>query len=110
VSVQDGPWHFLVCTGLSNGELSYRRDAVVKAIAHVARMVGAQVREEVTGLDAKSAQRTSGGTASHAVRLAKAIGEEGERWSAGTWTSSAIERQLLGAIAQRYSAAMLWPC
>ena len=27
------------------------------------------------------------------------IGEEGERWSAGTWTSSAIERQLLGAIA-----------
>lgn len=165
VSLQDDPWHFLVCTGLSNGELSYRHDAVVKAIAHVARMVGAQVREEVTGLDAKSAQRpdlqivfpgrmlltdvvvshsltatrctrratgaslaavswqsaknkkyaavasrigaellnmsldTSGGMASDAVRLVKVIGEEGERWSAGTWTSSAIERQLLGAIA-----------
>ena len=34
-----------------------------------------------------------------AVRLVKVIGEEGERWSAGTWTSSAIERQLLGTIA-----------
>ena len=37
--------------------------------------------------------------ASDAVRLVKVIGEEGERWGAGTWTSSAIERQLLGAIA-----------
>ena len=42
---------------------------------------------------------TSGGMASDAVRLVNVIGEEGERWSAGTWTSSAIERQLLGAIA-----------
>ena len=33
------------------------------------------------------------------MRLVQAIGEEGERWSAGTWTSGAIERQLLGAIA-----------
>ena len=41
---------------------------------------------------------TSGGMTSDAVRLVKAIGEEGERWSAGTWTSSAIEQQLLGTI------------
>ncbi len=40
-----------------------------------------------------------GGMASSASALVRAIGEEGERWSAGTWTSGAIERQLLGAIA-----------
>ena len=28
-----------------------------------------------------------------------AIGEEGERWSAGTWSSSLIERQLLSSVA-----------
>ena len=28
-----------------------------------------------------------------------AIGEEGERWIAGTWSRGVIERQLLGAIA-----------
>ena len=37
--------------------LIYRHDAVATAIAHVAWMIGAQVREEVTGLGAKSAQR-----------------------------------------------------
>ena len=41
----------------------------------------------------------SGGLASDAERLMHAIGEEGERWSVGTWTSGAIRRQLLGAIA-----------
>ena len=42
---------------------------------------------------------TCGGMASDAVRLVKAIGEEGERWSAGTWSSGHIERMLLGSIA-----------
>lgn len=40
-----------------------------------------------------------GGMASEAGKLVQAIGEEGERWSVGTWNSSSIERQLLGAIA-----------
>jgi hypothetical protein len=40
-----------------------------------------------------------GALASDAARLVEAIGEEGERWSAGTWSSRAIERYLLGAIA-----------
>ena len=42
---------------------------------------------------------TCGGLASGAVQLVRAIAEEGERWSAGTWTNARIERQLLGAIA-----------
>ena len=32
-------------------------------------------------------------------QLVKAIGEEGERWSAGTWSTGHIERLLLGSIA-----------
>ena len=40
-----------------------------------------------------------GALASDAALLVEAIGEEGERWSAGTWSSRAIERHLLGAIA-----------
>ena len=36
---------------------------------------------------------------SGAMRLVEAISEEGARWSAGTWTSAAITRHLLGAIA-----------
>jgi hypothetical protein len=39
-----------------------------------------------------------GGLASDAGRLVQAIAEEGETWSAGTWSSNAIERYLLGAI------------
>ena len=42
---------------------------------------------------------TCGGMASHAVKLVEAIGEEGERWSAGTWSSGHIKRMLLGSIA-----------
>ena len=34
-----------------------------------------------------------------ASRLVEAIAEEGARWSAGTWTESGIQRQLLGSIA-----------
>ena len=40
-----------------------------------------------------------GGLGNGALRLAHAIGEEGERWSVGTWHSTLIERQLLGSIA-----------
>ena len=42
---------------------------------------------------------TSGSLAQGAMRLVEAIGEEGARWSAGTWTSAAITRHLLSAIA-----------
>ena len=42
---------------------------------------------------------TSGSLAQGAMRLVEAIGEEGARWSAGTWTSAAIKRHLLSAIA-----------
>ena len=34
-----------------------------------------------------------------ALRLIQAVGEEGEKWSAGTWTSAAIRRHLTGAVA-----------
>ena len=40
-----------------------------------------------------------GGLASGASELVRAIGEEGERWSFGTWSSGSIERQTLGAVA-----------
>jgi hypothetical protein len=138
-----------------------RHDAVVDAIARVARQVGAQVHTEPKRLDRSSKQRpdiqivfpgrvllsdvavthsltpsavdnrkhgatvqqhvkdgkyarvasqmgaellnvaieTSGSLASGAMRLVEAIGEEGARWSAGTWTSGAIKRHLLSAIA-----------
>jgi len=33
------------------------------------------------------------------LRLLQAVGEEGERWSGGTWRSGNIERQLLASIA-----------
>ena len=39
------------------------------------------------------------GMTSEATELIQAIGEEGERWSVGTWKSSSIESQLLSAIA-----------
>ena len=42
---------------------------------------------------------TSGGMASEALQLIQAVSEEGERWSAGTWTSAAITCHLMGAIA-----------
>ena len=42
---------------------------------------------------------TCGGMASHAVKLVEAIGEEGERCSASTWSSGHIKRMLLGSIA-----------
>ena len=42
---------------------------------------------------------TSGSLAPGAMRLIEAIGGEGARRSAGTWTSAAIKRHLLNAIA-----------
>jgi hypothetical protein len=42
---------------------------------------------------------TCGGMAYGFLRLVQAIGEEGERWSMGTWDSGSIERRLLGTIA-----------
>ena len=42
---------------------------------------------------------TCGGLATDAVRLVRAIAEEGERWSMGGLSSGSIERQLSGAIA-----------
>ena len=40
-----------------------------------------------------------GGLASDASKLVRAIGDEGEKWSAGTWSSDDIQRRLLSAIA-----------
>ena len=42
---------------------------------------------------------SNGGMGGDAARLVQAIGEEGERWSAGTWSSGLTERQLLGTVA-----------
>ena len=42
---------------------------------------------------------TCGGMADGTSRLVEAIGEEGERWSMGTWDRGSIERRLLGTIA-----------
>ena len=47
---------------------------------------------------------TSGGMTIDALRLIQAVGEEGEKWSAGTWTSAAIRRHLTGAVAHRTAA------
>ena len=62
-----------------------------KKYAGVAARIGAEMLN--VSLD------TCGGMASDAVQLVEAIGEEGERWSMGTWKSGDIKRQLLGAIA-----------
>ena len=173
VSLTAEPWHWLSCTTIAKGEQTRRHDAVVDAIARVARLVAAQVKKEVVGLVADSGKQrpdlqiafpgrmlltdvsvsssltaarmklnassasdwqtrknikyqsvaaqlgaellnvcveACGGMASDAVRLVQAIGEEGARWSMGTWKSADIERQLLGAIAvavQRSNALMM---
>ena len=59
--------------------------------ASVASRLGAELLNVVVD--------TSGGMTAGALKLVGAIGEEGERWSAGTWTSGAITRHLMGAIA-----------
>jgi hypothetical protein len=62
-----------------------------KKYASVASRIGA----ELLNMSVDSC----GGMASDAVRLGEAIAVEGERLSAGTWSSGEINRQLLGAIA-----------
>ena len=62
-----------------------------KKYAGVAARLGAQLLN--VSVEAQ------GGMASETFLLAQAVGEEGERWSQGSWTSGAIERQLLGQIA-----------
>ena len=62
-----------------------------KKYAGVAARLGAQLLN--VSVEAQ------GGMASETFLLAQAIGEEGERWSQGSWTSGVIERQLLSQIA-----------
>jgi len=62
-----------------------------KKYAGVAARIGAELLN--VSLD------SCGGMATDAVRLIAAIGEEGERWSIGTWSRGEIQRQLLGAMA-----------
>ena len=52
VSLDTEAWHWLACATVAKGEQTRRHDAVVDAIARVARLVGAQVKKEVVGLDA----------------------------------------------------------
>ena len=70
---------------------------VKKMYAHVASRLGAELLN--VSVD------TCGGLASEAVQLVRTIGEEGERWTAGTWTRARIERQLLGRSQWQYSGA-----
>ena len=72
----------------SAGKKQYAKD---KKYADVAARLGA----ELLNFSVES----SGGMASSAVRLVKVIGEEGERWSAGTWNSGLVERELLASVA-----------
>lgn len=62
-----------------------------KKYARVASRLGAELLN--VSVDA------CGGMADDTVRLVEAVGEEGERWSRGTWSGASIERHLLGAIA-----------
>ena len=88
----------VVCTALTPGSIA--KDAPMaskwqgrkqKKYAGVAARLGAQLLN--VSVEAQ------GGMASETFLLAQAVGEEGERWSAGSWTRGAIERQLLSQIA-----------
>ena len=74
------------------GNKAINRQAVKKAkYTGVASRLGAELLN--MSLD------TSGGMASEAFELVRAISDEGARWSGGTWNSAAITRHLMGAIA-----------
>ena len=74
------------------GSAATRKQGVKdRKYAHVASRLGA----ELLNVSAD----TCGGLASDAFRLVRAIGEEGDSCSLGTWSSAVIERQLLSAIA-----------
>ena len=88
----------VVAHSLTSSRVARGRSAVAikqaekrKKYAGVATQLGA----ELLNLSAD----TCGGMASHAVKLVEAIGEEGGRWSAGTWSSGHIRRMLLGSTA-----------
>ena len=75
----------------SNSTAAVTQRTKDKKYAGVASHIGAELMNACV--------ETCGGLGTGTVRLAQAIGEEGERWSMGTWVNGTIERQLLGAIA-----------
>ena len=85
--------HNLSLAAVKNGRsrAGVRQSEKVIKYAGVASRLGAELLN--VSVD------TSGGMASEAVQLVRAISDEGARWSAGTWTSAAITRHLMGAIA-----------
>ena len=80
--------HYAAAWGSSAAKQQRRKNA---KYAGVAARLGAELLN--VSVDA------CGGLASDAVKLVRAVGEEGDRWSAGTWGAAQIERHLLGAIA-----------
>ena len=85
--------HLLTANAIARGQSRAleRQRAENNKYAGVASRIGAELLN--VSLD------TCGGMAKDAVRLVEAVGEEGERWSMGTWKSSEIRRQVLSAIA-----------
>ena len=84
--------HSLTPAQITNGSAAASQQSKKNAkYAAVASRLGAELLN--------LAVDSCGGMALGASRLIEAIAEEGARWSAGTWTESGIQRQLLGAIA-----------
>ena len=85
--------HTLTPAGVASlkSQASVRQSAKKSKYASVASRLGAELLNVVVD--------TSGGMTADALRLIQAVGEEGEKWSAGTWTSAAIRRHLTGAVA-----------
>ena len=84
--------HSLTPSQITNGSAAASQQSKKNAkYAAVASRLGAELLN--------LAVDSCGGMAIGASKLIEAIGDEGARWSAGTWTATAIERQLLGAIA-----------
>lgn len=88
----------VVSHSLTPGNIANRHPATltwerrkIKKYAGVSARLGAELLN--LSLD------TCGVMASDAIKLVQAIGEEGERWSVGTWKSGLIERMLLNSIA-----------
>jgi len=100
----------VVCTALTPGGVARDQPMASKLQGRKQKKyagVAAHLGAELLNVSVEA----QGGMASETFLLAQAVGEEGERWSQGSWSRSAIERQLLGQIAvavQRGSAlAML---
>lgn len=77
-----------VCNGSAAASQQSKKNAKYAAVA-------TRLGAELLNLAVDSC----GGMARGAWGLIEAIAEEGARWSAGTWTQSGIQRQLLGTIA-----------